>query len=170
MEDTEKKDQKVKTNAESKKPSKKEKEVTATQRIWSFIKQDHPFENWLLLILAIVLLVLAVYILVAAASDKNTFADTYFDISKSGWGIFDASWKIIVIASLIVALAAGVIVYCVWPVFKPAFKEMKFVTWTDKKTLFVNSLIVLIFIAFLTGLFYIFDLGLIPLFNLIFGA
>ncbi len=147
----------------------KEKKESASERILKFIKEEHSFENWLLLVLAIILLVLGIYILVAAASDKNTFADDYFDISKSGWGIFDASWKVITISSVIIALSASVILYCLWPIFKPSFKELKFVTWTDKKTLFLNSMIVLLFIALLTALFYVFDFGLIPLFNLIFG-
>ena len=46
---------------------------------------------------------------------------------------------------------------------------MKHVTWTKTGDLFKNSVIVLVFIGFLTALFYLFDLGLIPLFNLIFG-
>lgn len=150
--------------------ARKEKELTATKRIWEFVKEDHPFENWLLLVLASVLLVISLYILIAAASDKNSFADTYFNIADSGWAIFDASWKVILISSLIVALSVGVIVYCLWPIFTPSFKELRNVKWTDKKTLFKNSLIVLIFIAFLTGLFYLFNFGLVPLYNLIFGA
>lgn len=154
----------------------KEKKVKAEKtekkgqsRVLKFIKEEHSFENILLLVLAIVLLVLGVYILVSAASDNNTFADEYFDISKSGWGIFDASWKVITISSIIVALSAGVIIYCLWPIFTPSVRDLKLVTWTNKKTLFMNSLIVLVFIVFLTLLFYAFDYLLIPLFNLIFG-
>jgi len=152
--------------------AKKEKKdaLTATQKIWNFIKEDHKFENWLLFVLALVLLVISIYILISAASDNNTFADTYFDISQSGWGIFNKPWKVITISSIIIAVAAGSLVYCVWPVFVPSFKELKFVTWTDKKTLFNNSVIVLVFITFLTLLFYALDFVLIPLFDLIFGA
>ena len=154
---------------ETTKKEKVEKKETTTKRIWNFIKQDHPFENWVLFILALILLVLAIYILISAASDKNTFADRYFNIANSGWGIFNKPWKVITISSVIIAIAVSALVYAVIPVFKPSFKELKFVTWTDKKTLFKNSLIVLGFIAFLTVLFYLFDLGLIPLFRLIFG-
>ena len=152
------------------KKTKKEKQLTATKRVLNFIKEDHPFENWLLLVFAVILLVISLYILIAAASDKNTFADTYFNIADSGWAIFNAKWKVITISSVIVALSVGVIIYCVWPVFKPSFLELKNVKWTDKKTLFKNSLIVLLFIAFLTGLFYLFNFGLVPLYNLVFGA
>ena len=162
--------QEAPVNNKSDKKVKKEKKESASARVWSFVKEDHPFENWLLFILALILLVLGLYILVSAASDKNDFADNYFDISKSGWGIFDKTWKVIVISSVVIAIAAGVIVYTVFPVFKPSFKEMKFVTWTNKKTLFLNSVTVLVFIIFLTVLFWLFDLALIPLFNLIFGA
>jgi len=149
--------------------AKKDKKETSTSRVWKFVKEEHKFENWLLFVLALILLVLSLYILISAASDNNSFADEYFDISQSGWGIFDASWKIIVIASVIIALSAGSMVYSLWPVFVPSFKELKFVTWTDKKTLFLNSVTVLVFIAFLTALFYALDFGLVPLFNLIFG-
>ena len=112
---------------------------------------------------------LSIYIIIAAASDKNTFADTYFNIANSGWGIFNKPWKVITISSVILAVAVGALIYSVWPVFKPSFKEMRFVTWTSKKTLVLNSITVLVFIAFLTGLFALFNLGLIPLFKLIFG-
>lgn len=153
---------------ETKKTKTQEKEST-TKRVLNFIKEDHKFENWVLFILALILLVLAIYILISAASDKNTFADRFFNIANSGWAIFNKPWKVIVISSVIIAIAASALVYALIPVFKPSFKELKFVTWTDKKTLFKNSLIVLGFIAFLTVLFYLFDLGLIPLFRLIFG-
>jgi len=153
----------AKTNKDAKKES-------TTKRVLNFVKEDHPFENWVLFVLSIVLLVLAIYILLSAASDKNTFADTYFNVSNSGWAIFNKPWKVILISSIIIAIAAGALIYSVYPVFVPTFKELKNVTWTSKKELFKNSIIVLVFIAFLTGLFYLFDLALIPLFNLIFGA
>lgn len=153
----------AKTNKDAKKES-------TTKRVLNFVKEDHPFENWILFVLSIVLLVLAIYILLSAASDKNTFADTYFNVSNSGWAIFNKPWKVILISSIIIAIAAGALIYSVYPVFVPTFKELKNVTWTSKKELFKNSIIVLVFIAFLTGLFYLFDLALIPLFNLIFGA
>ncbi len=149
--------------------TKAQQKETTTKRVLNFIKEDHPFENWVLFILALVLLVLSIYILLSAATDKNTFADRYFNIANSGWAIFNKPWKVIVISSVIIAIALSALVYSVIPVFKPSFKELKHVTWTDKKTLFKNSLIVLGFIAFLTVLFYLFDLGLIPLFKLIFG-
>ena len=149
-----------------KKDNKKE---STTQRVLSFIKEEHSFDNWILFILALVLLVLSIYILIAGASDKNTFADTYFNIANSGWWIFNKPWKVITIAAIIIAIAVTALLYSVWPIFKPAFKEMKHVTWTKTGDLFKNSLTVLLFIAFLTVLFYLFDLGLIPLFRLIFG-
>ena len=145
--------------------------------VWAFIKEEHKFENWLLFALALILLVLALYILLAgignAMGDEGTvnpFADAYFDISLSGWWIFNKPWKVILISSIIIVLSVASIVYCVWPVCVPSFKELKFVTWTDKKTLFVNSLTVVCFIAFLTVLFFLFNLALAPLFNLMFGA
>ena len=151
------------------KESKKKNEETGTMgRVLKFIKEEHKFENWLLFILSIILLVLSLYILVAGATDKNTFADKYFDISASGWGIFNKPWKVILISSIIVALSAGSLVYCLIPVFKPSFKELRFVTWTDKKTLFNNSVTVLCFIGFLTLLFYVLDFALVPLFELLF--
>ncbi|MCR5741904.1 MAG: preprotein translocase subunit SecE [Gammaproteobacteria bacterium] len=153
----------------NKKKSKLDEKATATQRVLGFIKEEHPFENWLLFILSLVLLVLSAYILISAVSDKNTFADTYFNIANSGWAIFNEPWKVITISAIILAIALVALLYSLYPVFKPSFKEMKLVTWTSKKTLFLNSVIVLAFIAFLTALFYLFDLGLIPLFKLVFG-
>ena len=155
---------------EDTKKTKAQQKETTTKRVLNFIKEDHPFENWVLFILALVLLVLSIYILLSAATDKNTFADQYFNIANSGWAIFNKPWKVILISSIIIAIAAGALIYSVYPVFVPTFKELKNVTWTSKKELFKNSIIVLVFIAFLTGLFYLFDLALIPLFNLIFGA
>ena len=171
---------------EAKEVNKAEKEQTKTEkvtkegsmsRVWAFIKEEHKFENWLLFGLALILLVLSLYILLAGIGNAmgddasvNTFADTFFDISLSGWGIFNKPWKVILISSIIVVVSLGSIVYCVWPVCVPSFKELKFVTWTDKKTLFANSLTVITFIVFLTVLFYLFNLALAPLLNLIFGA
>lgn len=149
--------------------NKKDERIKLTARVWNFIKEEHSFENWLLFVLALVLLVLSLYILVAAASDNNSFADTYFNITQSGWGIFDKPWKVITISSVIVALSVASIVYCLWPVFKPSIKELKFVTWTNKRTLFVNSVTVLSFIILLSGFFYLLDFALVPLIKLILG-
>ena len=161
---------------EQAKNEKVNKEGTMS-RVLAFIKEDHKFENWLLFALALILLVLSLYILLAGIGNAmgddatvNTFADTFFDISLSGWGIFNKPWKVILISSIIVVVSLGSIVYCIWPVCVPSFKELKFVTWTDKKTLFANSLTVITFIVFLTVLFYLFNLALAPLLNLIFGA
>lgn len=154
---------------EVKAENKKDERIKLTARVWNFIKEEHSFENWLLFVLALVLLVLSLYILVAAASDNNSFADTYFNITQSGWGIFDKPWKVITISSVIVALSVASIVYCLWPVFKPSIKELKFVTWTNKRTLFVNSVTVLSFIILLSGFFYLLDFALVPLIKLILG-
>ncbi len=154
---------------EAKVENKKDERLKLTARVWNFIKEEHSFENWLLFVLALVLLVLSLYILVAAASDNNSFADTYFNITQSGWGIFDQPWKVITISSVIVALSVASIVYCLWPVFKPSIKELKFVTWTNKRTLFVNSVTVLSFIILLSGFFYLLDFALVPLIKLILG-
>ena len=108
----------AKTNKDAKKES-------TTKRVLNFVKEDHPFENWVLFVLSIVLLVLAIYILLSAASDKNTFADTYFNVSNSGWAIFNKPWKVILISSIIIAIAAGALIYSVYPVFVPTFKELK---------------------------------------------
>ena len=171
MSEETKKKSKISTTEEIKQEKRKklEDKEKATVRVLNFIKEDHPFENWLLFVLALVLLVLSIYIIIAAANDNNTFADTYFNIANSGWGIFNKPWKVITIASVILVIAVGALVYALYPVFKPSFKEMKFVTWTSKRTLVLNSITVLLFIAFLTGLFALFNLGLIPLFRLIFG-
>ncbi len=154
--------------------AKKKDRLSSTSRIWNFIKEDHKFENWLLFALSLILLVLSVYILLAGIGDAkgasvDAFADQYFDISQSGWAIFNKPWKVIVTASIVIVISVGALVYCLWPVCKPSFKELKFVTWTNKKTLFVNSVTVIAFIAFLTVLFYVLDFALIPLAKLVFG-
>lgn len=154
--------------------AKKKDKLSSTAKIWKFIKEDHSFENWLLFALSLILLVLAVYILLAGIGDAkgasmDAFADSYFDISQSGWWIFNKPWKVITISSLIIVLAVASLIYCIWPVCKPSFKELKFVTWTNKRTLFVNSLTVIVFIVFLTLLFYLLDFALIPVVQLLFG-
>ncbi len=154
--------------------AKKKDSLSSTSKIWKFIKEDHKFENWLLFVLSLVLLVLSVYILLAGIGDAkeasvDAFADQYFDISQSGWGIFNKPWKVITISSVIIVVSVASLVYSIWPVCKPTFKELKFVTWTNKKTLFINSVTVIAFIAFLTVLFYVLDLALVPLAKLVFG-
>jgi len=170
----EKKTKEEKKALKQEKKSKLEKRADGFQRVWNFIKEEHEFENWILFVLSLILLVLGLYILIAAASKESdataTFATTYFNIANSGWAIFDATWKVILISSIVILVSVASIVYCLFPVFKPSVKELKNVTWTSKKVLFNNSLIVLVFIGFLTLLFFVFDLALIPLFNLIFGA
>ena len=154
--------------------AKKKDRLSSTTRIWKFIKEDHKFENWLLFALSLVLLVLSVYILLAGIGDAkgasvDQFADQYFDISQSGWAIFNKPWKVIVTASIVIVISVAALVYSIWPVCKPSFKELRFVTWTNKKTLFINSVTVIAFIAFLTVLFYVLDFALVPLANLVFG-
>ena len=154
--------------------AKKKDRLSSTSKIWKFIKEDHKFENWLLFALSLILLVLSIYILYAGIGDAkeasvDSFADQYFDISQSGWGIFNKPWKVILISSIIIVISVASLVYCIWPVCKPSVKELKFVTWTNKKTLFINSVTVIAFIAFLTVLFYLLDFALVPLAKLIFG-
>lgn len=150
----------------------KKKEESAS-KILKFIKEDHKFENWLLFILSIVLLVISVYIFIGAVSDENEFADTYFNIAASGWKIgdyylFDKTWKVVLTSSCIIVLALSSLIYCIFPVIKPSFTDLKFVTWTDKRTLFINSLTVILFIAFLTLFFYALDFAFKGLLELIF--
>lgn len=163
----------------TKKVSKIEERAGAMEKVMKFIKEDHKFENWLLFVLALLLSVLALYILIASVYNLNgakngtteqQFAYNYFNIQGSGWKIFNKPWKVITTSSVVLAFALGALVYSLYPVFKPSFKELKYVTWTTKSELFKNSVTVIIFIVFLTVLFFLFGLILSPLFNLIFGA
>ena len=147
----------------------KDKSPEKVGRFWKIIKEEQPFENWLLGILATLLLIISIYMLLGAIG-SNTFAKTYFDVQQSGWWIFNAKWKVITFSSIVGALCIGAILFVLIPIFIPSFKDLKYVTWPTKKTLVVNSTIVIGFIIFCMAIFKLYELILLPLIRWLYGA
>ena len=138
-------------------------------RFWKIIKEEQPFENWLLGILATLLLIISIYMLMGSIG-SNTFAKTYFDVQQSGWWIFNAKWKVITFSSIVMAGCIGSILFVLIPIFIPSFKDLKYVTWPTKKVLVVNSTIVIGFILFCMAIFKLYELILLPLIRWLYGA
>ena len=99
---------------------KKEKKES---KIMEILRTEYSFENWILAILAPFIALIGVYIL-----DGSVVT-----ISKTDWWIFNAEWKIKVIAWFLVVIGISVIAYLLIPHFKPSYVEMKKVSWLGVK-------------------------------------
>ena len=83
-------------------------------RIMEILRTEYSFENWILAILAPFIALIGVYIL-----DGSVVT-----ISKTDWWIFNAEWKITVIAWFLVVIGISVIAYLLIPHFYKTWFEM----------------------------------------------
>ena len=151
-----------------KKPSRFDREPKDQSRVWSILKKEYTFENWLLAILSPIILLYGVYIVLG----KFGTYDLSAVLGSSGVGIidffFNTTLKRILTGSFLILIGLLVIVYLFLPFLKPSLIEMKKVTWPTTKTLATNSARVFAFLLFLMGVFTIYGFVLDPLFRWIY--
>lgn len=127
----------------------KNKDLLATKseehpsRILQYFKEEHKWENYVLLIASIITLLLGALIITGATVVRPDFP--LFGTNPDALG-----WTLVVIAG------AGTL-YGLYPFFKPAFPEFKKITWLTGKKFLGNAVRVFIFLIVFTLLFLLYD-------------
>ena len=122
----------------------KEKQVEKKSKLVEILSKDYRWENYVFFIISLLVLLLGVLIL----TDTITINPDAFLIGP----IAD------IFAWIMVAFGGLALIYAVYPFFKPAFPEIKRVSWLKGKKYFGNVLRVFIFIIILALLFLLFDM------------
>lgn len=122
----------------------KEKKVEQKSKLMEILRKDYRWENYLFFTIALVVLLLGVLIL------NNTLI-----INEDAFLIGPIAD---IFAWLMVAFGGLALIYAVYPFFKPAFPEIKRVSWLKGKKYFGNVIRVFIFIIILALLFLLFDM------------
>ncbi len=121
----------------------KEKTEEKPSRLVEYLRNEHVWENYALLILAIFTLLLGVLI-------NNSTLIIEHDVPVLGGYSDILAWVLIILSSISIVLA-------LYPFFKPAFPEFKKIQWLNKKMFLGNSIRVFIFLTTLSLLFLLYD-------------
>ncbi len=121
----------------------KEKQVEKKSKLLEILSKDYRWENYVFFIISLLVLVLGTLIL----TNTITINEDAFLIGPIA-NIF--AW-------LMVAFGGLALIYAVYPFFKPAFPEIKRVTWLKGLKYFGNVLRVFIFVIILALLFVLYD-------------
>lgn len=132
------KDNKKKKANTVKNNSKEEK-----SRILEYLKSEHKWENYLLLVLSLFALVLGCLIINGTVEVNESFP------------LIGGFPK--VFAWILVSLSAFALILSLWPFFKPAFPEFKKITWMRPKAFFGNVARVFIFLIVFVLLFLLYN-------------
>lgn len=133
---------------------KQQKEASlGVYRIGEYLKEEHQWENWLFLVISIITLLLGCLMLNGALQVRKDFP-----VIGEYPQVF--AWILIVLASL------GLL-YALYPFLKPAFPELKKITWLAWPKFLGNAIRTFVFIIILTLLFMLYDVFIAELLGLI---
>ena len=133
---------------------KQQKEASlGVYRIGEYLKEEHQWENWLFLGISIVTLLLGCLMLNGALQVRSDFP-----VIGEYPTVF--AWILVVLASL------GLL-YALYPFLKPAFPELKKITWLTWPKFLGNAIRTFVFIIILTLLFMLYDVFITELLGLI---
>lgn len=133
----------------------KEKKVEQKSKLMEILRKDYRWENYLFFTIALVVLLLGVLIL------NNTLI-----INEDAFLIGPIAD---IFAWLMVAFGGLALIYAVYPFFKPAFPEIKRITWLKGKKYFANVIRVFIFIIVLALLLLLFQAFITEILAIIWG-
>ena len=136
----------VKLNKKSKeeaKPQKAQQKPEDKSRLLEYLKNEHKWENYVLLVLSFFALVLGLLILNGTLTVNEDFPLI---------GNFPKAF-----AGTLVALAVLAILLSLWPFFKPAFPELKKVRWLRLRDFLADSARVFIFMFILVAICLLYD-------------
>ena len=132
-----------KRNKEKTKMAVKEKNVEKKSRILEYLKESHKWENYVFLLFSVIVLLMGSLILSGALVVKEDF-----------WLIGSHPE---VFAWVLVGIAIVFTLYALYPFFKPAFPELKKITWLPLGKFIGNSIRVLLFLTIFALLFLLYD-------------
>lgn len=121
----------------------KEKKIETGNRLLTYLKEEHKWENYLFVAVSLITLVLGILILTNVLTVKDSFP-VIGSFSKG------FAWILVVISGI------GLL-YALYPFFRPSWPELKKVTWLKPLEFLGNVLRVFIFIIFLALLFVLYD-------------
>lgn len=133
----------------------KEKKVEQKSKLMEILRKDYRWENYLFFTIALVVLLLGVLIL------NNTLI-----INEDAFLIGPIAD---IFAWLMVAFGGLALIYAVYPFFKPAFPEIKRITWLKGKKYFANVIRVFTFIIVLALLLLLFQAFITEILAIIWG-
>lgn len=121
----------------------KEKSNDKPSRILQYLKETHKWENYVFLLFSVLVLVLGLLILTGSLTVRQDF--WLIGSHPTAFG-----WVLVVISGLFT-------LYALFPFFKPAFPELKKVTWLTFGKFVGNSIRVLLFLVIFALLFLLYD-------------
>ncbi len=122
---------------------KRAKEDNKPSRILEYLKTEHKWENYLFLVISVIVLMLGILILTGILVVRE-------DFPLIGQNATAYGWVLVVIAGL------GTL-YALYPFYKPCFPEFKKITWLKGMKLFGDIIRVFLFIIIFTLLFLLYD-------------
>ena len=135
---------------------KQEKEAHGgISRIGEYLKEEHKWESYLFIVIALITLLLGCLILNGSLEVKNSFPLIGDHPTLFAW--------------ILVGLSSLGLLYAVWPFFKPAFPEFKKITWLTWPKFLGNLARTFIFMLIFVGLLYLYDAFMSEIFVLIFS-
>lgn len=123
-------------------------------RIGAYLKEEHKWENYVFLIVSVIVLVLGMLILNGALVVKDDFPLIGGHSTPFGWTL--------------VGIAALGTLYGLYPFFKPAFPEFKKISWLTIPKFIANIIRVFVFMAIFISLFILYDMFIANIYVLIF--
>jgi preprotein translocase subunit SecE len=123
-------------------------------RIGAYLKEEHKWENYVFLIVSVIVLVLGMLILNGALVVRDNFPLIGGHSTAFGWTL--------------VGVAALGTLYGLYPFFKPAFPEFKKITWLTVPKFIANTIRVFVFMAIFIALFILYDMFIANIYVLIF--
>lgn len=140
----ENKDVKSEVNKKLKEQIKKSQDKKeGKSRLLEYIKTEHKWENYVMIVVGIAALLIGVLILVGTLTPRSDF-----------WliGTYPT-----VVAWILTVGGALLIVYGLYPIYRPTLPEFKKISWLKGKKYWGNALRVFIFLIIFTLLFLLYD-------------
>ncbi len=116
----------------------------------AILDKEYKWEGLVLLVLGIIVVVLGVLIRIGISTEGASglvINENFYFIGEYPSAF---SWILIVLGAL-------AIIFAIWPYYKPSVKEIKRISWPNKKTMLQNTLTVIAYVLIVAVLFLCFD-------------
>lgn len=123
---------------------------TKKRTLGAILAKEYKYEGLILLFLGIVVTVLGSLILVGVSTEGSqglVVNENFYFIGEYPT----------LFAWILIIFGVTAILTAIYPYYIPSIKEMKRVSWPNKKTMFTNSITVLMFVLILSLLFLGYD-------------
>lgn len=122
----------------------KQKEKTKKSRLWEMFSTVTKWENYFFVVISLLTLLLGILILTGVLSIKSGFPVIGSYPTAFAW--------------ILVVISGFGLIYALYPFFKPAYPELKKVTWPRGRQFAADTFRVFVFIMILSLLFMAYDI------------